>query len=73
MDNDFFGYLYVTGELDKDTSLANNDIRSLVNQYNMMFPNNPIDNEFFSKPQDEQIQLLCDAINNGEPIILHNK
>ena len=68
MDQDFLEYLYVTGELDKDDSLANPDINSLYNEYNMMFPNYPIDNDFFSMPKDEQIRLLMEAIENNEPI-----
>jgi len=69
MDKDFLEYLYVTGELDKDMSLANKDINELYNIYNSMFPNNPLDNEFFSLSFDEQIELLSEAINSNSPII----
>ena len=68
MDNDFLEYLYVTGELNKDDSLANPDINSLYNEYNNMFPDYPLDNDFFFKTIDEQIGLLEEAINNNEPI-----
>ena len=66
--NEFFEYLYVSGELDKDTSLSNKDVRELYNEYNRMFPNYPLDNDFFFKTIDEQIGLLEEAINNNEPI-----
>ncbi len=68
MDDNFFEYLYVTGELNKDDSLGNSNINELYNQYNSLFPNDPIDNEFFFNSQEEQIRLLEEAINNGEPI-----
>ena len=68
MDKDFLEYLYVTGELDKDTSLSNKDIRELYNEYNNMFPDYPLDNDFFSNTIDEQICLLSEAIENNEPI-----
>ncbi len=69
MDPNFLEYLYVTGELDKDTSLGNPDINALYNEYNIMFPNNPLDNDFFSNSEEDQIRLLSEAINNNEPII----
>ena len=65
---DFFEYLYVTGELNKDDSLSNIDIKELYDEYNRMFPDNPIDSIFFFKPQEEQISLLASAIENREPI-----
>ncbi len=68
MDDNFFEYLYVTGELNKDDSLGNSNINELYNQYYGLFPNDPIDNEFFFNSQEEQIRLLEEAINNGEPI-----
>jgi hypothetical protein len=68
MDDNFFEYLYVTGELNKDDSLGNSNINELYNQYYSLFPNDPIDNEFFFNSQEEQIRLLEEAINNGEPI-----
>ena len=68
MEKDFLEYLYVSGELDKDDSLSNLTIKGLYDKYNMMFPNYPLDNEFFMLPQDEQIILLEEAINNGSPI-----
>ena len=68
MDDKFLEYLYVTGELDKEDSLANDDINELYNIYNSMFPNYPLDNNFFFNSQDEQIRLLSYAINNFEPI-----
>ncbi len=68
MDDNFFEYLYVTGELNKDDSLGNSNINELYNQYNSLFPNDPIDNEFFFNSQEDQIRLLEEAINNGEPI-----
>ena len=68
MDNDFLEYLYVTGELNKDDSLANPDINSLYNEYNNMFPDNPLDNDFFFNTIEDQISLLEEAINNNEPI-----
>ncbi len=68
MDDDFLAYLYVTGELDKDDSLANNDIKELYDIYNSMFPNYPIDNNFFFKSHYDQKRLLSEAINNNEPI-----
>lgn len=68
MDNDFLEYLYVTGELNKDDSLSNKDIRELYNEYNSMFPNYPLNNDFFFNTIDEQISLLEEAINNNEPI-----
>ena len=68
MDDNFFEYLYVTGELNKDDSLGNSNINELYNQYNILFPNDPIDNEFFFNSQEDQIRLLEEAINNGEPI-----
>ena len=68
MDKDFLEYLYVTGELDKDDSLANPNINSLYNEYNNMFPDYPLDNDFFSNTIDEQICLLSEAIENNEPI-----
>ena len=68
MDKDFLEYLYVTGELNKDDSLANPDINSLYNEYNNMFPDNPLDNDFFFNTIEDQISLLEEAINNNEPI-----
>ena len=73
MDDNFFEYLYVTGELNKDDSLDNSNINELYNQYNSLFPNDPIDNEFFFNSQEEQIRLLEEAINNGEPIKKRSK
>ena len=73
MDDNFFEYLYVTGELNKDDSLGNSNINELYNQYNSLFPNDPIDNEFFFNSQEEQIRLLEEAINNGEPIKKRSK
>ena len=69
MDPNFLEYLYVTGELDKDTSLGNPDINALYNEYNITFPNNTLDNDFFSNSEEDQIRLLSEAINNNEPII----
>ena len=69
MDKNFLEYLYVTGELDKEDSLSNPTINDLYNEYNSMFPNNPLDNEFFSLSFDEQIELLGESINSGSPII----
>ena len=60
--------LYVTGELDKEDSLANSDINELYNIYNNMFPDYPLDNDFFFNSYDEQIRLLSEAIENNEPI-----
>ena len=68
MDPDFLEFLYVTGELNKSDSLANSDINELYNIYNNMFPNYPLDNDFFFNSMDEQIRLLSEAINNFEPI-----
>ena len=73
MDPNFMEYLYVTGELDKDISLANPDINGLYNEYNRLFPNYPLDNNFFFNSQDEQIRMLVEAINNGEPIVRKTK
>lgn len=69
MDKDFLEYLYVTGELDKEDALSNPTINDLYNTYNLMFPNNPLDNEFFSLNYSEQIELLEESINSGSPII----
>ena len=33
-----------------------------------MFPNYPLDNDFFFNSMDEQIRLLSEAVNNFEPI-----
>ena len=68
MDQNYLEYLYVTGELDKATSLGNDDINALYNEYNNRFPNDPLDNDFFFNSQEDQIRLLVDAINNNEPI-----
>lgn len=68
MDPNYLEYLYVTGELDKATSLGNDDINALYNEYNSRFPNDPLDNDFFFNSQEDQIRLLVDAINNNEPI-----
>ena len=68
MDPNYLEYLYVTGELDKADSLGNDDINALYNEYNIRFPNDPLDNDFFFNSQEDQIRLLVDAINNNEPI-----
>ena len=68
MDPNFLEYLYVSGELDKDDSLSNPDINALYTTYNSMFPNNRLDNAFFSQTQEEQIRLLMEAIENNSPI-----
>ncbi len=69
MDPDFLEYLYVTGELNKDDSLGNPDINELYNAYNSMFPDYPLDNDFFFNSYDEQIRLLNEAINSNSPIV----
>lgn len=66
--SDFFEYLYVTGQLDKDMSLSNTNIKELYNIYNRMFPNNPLDDDFFFNSEDDQIRLLSEAIENNSPI-----
>ncbi len=68
MDPDFLEYLYVTGELNKEDSLGNPDINELYTIYNSMFPNYPLDNDFFFNTLEEQIRLLSEAIENNEPI-----
>ena len=68
MDPDFLEYLYVTGELNKEDSLGNPDINELYTIYNSMFPEYPLDNDFFFNTIEEQIRLLSEAINNNEPI-----
>ena len=68
MDPEFLEYLYVTGELNKEDSLGNPDINELYTIYNSMFPEYPLDNDFFFNSFDEQIRLLSEAINNFEPI-----
>ncbi len=68
MDKDFLEYLYVTGELNKEDSLGNPDINELYTIYNSMFPNYPLDNDFFFNTLEEQIRLLSEAIENNEPI-----
>lgn len=73
MDPEFLEYLYVTGELDKDDALSNPDIKELYNIYNSMFPNYPLDNDFFSNPMNDQIELLSEAINSNSPIIKRRK
>ena len=73
MDPNFLEYLYVTGELDKDDSLSNPDINELYTIYNSMFPGYPLDNDFFSNPMEDQINLLIEAINSNSPIIKRRK
>ena len=68
MNDGFFEFLYVTGELDKDMSLSNIDIKELYDEYNRMFPEHPLDNNFFFNTQEEQIRLLSEAIENNRPI-----
>ena len=73
MDPDFLEYLYVTGELDKDDSLGNPDVNELYTVYNSMFPNYPLDNDFFFNTIEEQIELLNEAISNHAPIVKRRK
>lgn len=73
MDPNFLEYLYVTGELDKDTSLSNPDVNALYTTYNATFPNNPLDNDFFSLTIEEQIELLVEALENNSPIVKRRK
>ena len=73
MDPDFLEYLYVTGELDKDTSLGNPDVNELYTVYNSMFPNYPLDNDFFFNSIEDQIELLTEAINSNSPIVKRTK
>ena len=69
MDDKFLEYLYVTGELDKGNALANDTISELYSEYNMMFPNYPLDNNFFFNSEADQIRMLEEAINTNTPII----
>ena len=73
MDPDFLEYLYVTGELNKDDSLGNPDVNELYTVYNSMFPNYPLDNDFFFNTMEEQIELLNEAISNHAPIVKRRK
>ena len=73
MDPNFLEYLYVTGELDKDTSLGNPDVNELYTVYNSMFPNYPLDNDFFFNSIEDQIELLTEAINSNSPIVKRTK
>ena len=68
MNENFFEYLYVSGQLDKDMSLSTQTINYLYNTYNRMFPNNPLDDDFFFNSEDDQIRLLSEAIENNSPI-----
>ena len=69
MDKDFLEYLYVTGELNKIDSLMDMDINELYEYYNELFPNYPLDNDFFFLSKDEQINALEEAISCERPII----
>jgi len=73
MDPDFLEYLYVTGELNKDDSLGNPDVNELYTVYNSMFPNYPLDNDFFFNTIEDQIELLNEAISNHAPIVKRRK
>ena len=73
MDPDFLEYLYVTGELNKDDSLGNPDVNELYTVYNSMFPNYPLDNDFFFNTIEDQIELLNEAISNYAPIVKRRK
>ncbi len=73
MDPNFLEYLYVTGELDKDTTLRNPDVNELYTVYNSMFPNYPLDNDFFFNSIEDQIELLTEAINSNSPIVKRTK
>jgi len=73
MDDNFLEYLYVTGELNKDDSLSNDEIGSLYATYNSLFPNYPLDNDFFFNSQEDQIRLLEEAISTNSPIIKRTK
>ena len=73
MDDKYLEYLFVSGELNKDDSLSDDTISNLYAEYNAMFPGNPLDNDFFFMSQEDQISLLVEAINSGEPIIKKGK
>lgn len=67
--DEWLEFLYVMGALNEDDSIGNSKIKDLVYKYNSMFPEYPLEEDFFfDNTQDEQIRKLSDAINEFKPI-----
>jgi len=57
------------GVLNDEDQIGDTRIKNLVYEYNKMFPEYPLSEDFFfDNTPDEQVNRLSDAINNYEPI-----
>ncbi len=64
MNDEIMGFLYVTGELDRESSGVND----LIYKYNQRFPGYQIPESFYNLTIEEQLESLTNALDKGEPI-----
>ena len=67
--DEWLNYLYVMGALTDEDQMGDPRLKNLVYEYNSMFPENPLSEDFFFDNTTEIIiEKLSDAIINYQPI-----